>query len=56
MQRLIIVAFATLCLIGTSSLAGADDAKKGEMDKMKADMKAQQDAMKAKKEEMKGKT
>ncbi len=59
MQKLIIVAFAALCLIGTSSLALADDAMMGEMGNMKDEMKADQDAMKgdmkAKKEEMKAK-
>jgi hypothetical protein len=31
MRRLIVVAFAALCVIGTSSQALADDAMKGEM-------------------------
>ncbi len=59
MQKSIVVAFAALCLMGTSSLALADDAMKGEMGKMKDEMKAEKNAMKsdmtAKKEEMKGK-
>ena len=59
MQKLIVVAFAALCLIGTSSLALAEDAMKGEMGTMKDEMKAEKDTMKgdmkAKKEEMKGK-
>ncbi|MCI0426967.1 MAG: hypothetical protein L0Z46_02995 [Nitrospiraceae bacterium] len=59
MQKLIVVAFAALCLIGTSSLALADEAMKGEMGNMKDEMKAEKSAMKgdmkAKKEEMKGK-
>jgi Sec-independent protein translocase protein TatA len=59
MQKLIVVAFAALCLLGTSSLLLADDAMKGEMGNMKDEMKAEKDAMKgdmkAKKEEMKGK-
>ena len=58
-HRLIVVAFAALCLIGTSSLALADDAMKGEMGKMKDEMKAEKDAMKgdmkANKKEMKAK-
>jgi hypothetical protein len=41
MQKLIVVGFTTLCLVGPGSLAMADDAMKGEMDKMKADTKAQ---------------
>lgn len=57
MQKSIVVAFAVLCLIGTSSLALADDAMKGEMGNMKDEMKAEKNAMKgekkAKKEEMK---
>ena len=60
MLRLIVVAFAALCLMGTSSLALADDAMKGEMGNMKEEMKTEKDAMKsdvkAKKEETKGKT
>jgi len=59
MQKLFVVAFAVLCLTGTSSLALADEAIKGEMGNMKDEMKAEKDAMKsdikAKKEEMKGK-
>jgi Sec-independent protein translocase protein TatA len=46
MQKLIVVAFAALCLIGTSSLALADDAMKGEMGNMNDEMKAEKDAMK----------
>jgi Sec-independent protein translocase protein TatA len=46
MQKLIVVAFAALCLIGTSSLALADDAMKGEIGNMKDEMKAEKDAMK----------
>lgn len=60
MQKLIVVAFAALCLIGTSSLALAEEAMKGEMGNMKDEMKAENDAMKGdmkvNKEEMKGKT
>ena len=59
MQKLIVVAFTALCMVGASSLALADDAMKGEMGNMKDEMKAEKDAMKgdmkAKKEEMKGK-
>jgi len=59
MQKLIVVAFAALCLIGPSSLALADEAMKGEMGNMKDEMKAEKDVMKGdmkvKKEEMKGK-
>ena len=66
MLRLIGVAFAALCLIGTGSLTMADDATKGEMgntkDGMKAEkgamkgkMKARKDAMKVKRHEMKEK-
>ena len=59
MQKLIGVAFAALCLMGTTSLALADDAMKGEMGNMKEEMKAEKSAMKgekkAKKEEIKGK-
>src|SRR5262249_4125078 len=67
MQRMILVAFTMLCLVGVGSLTLADDAMKTELDKMKADIKgekeamkadvkAEQDAMKAKKQEMKDKT
>ncbi len=60
MQKLIVIGFAALCLIGTSSLALADEAMKSEMGGMKDEMKAEKNAMKsdmkAKKEEMKGKT
>jgi Sec-independent protein translocase protein TatA len=52
MQKLIVVAVAALCLIGTSSLALADDAMKAEMGNMKGEMKAEKSAMKG---EMKGK-
>ena len=63
MHRLIVVAFAALCLIGTSSFALADDAMKSEMGQMKADVKGKKVEMKAKtkaskeakKEDMKGK-
>ena len=59
MLRLIGVAFAALCLIGTGSLTMADYATKGEIGNMKDGMKAEKGAMqgdmKAKKEEMKGK-
>ncbi len=59
MRKLIVVAVAALCLIGTSSLALADDAMKAEMgnmkDEMKAEKSAMKDEMKAKKEEMKDK-
>jgi Sec-independent protein translocase protein TatA len=59
MQKLIVIAFAALCLLGTSSLLLADDGMKGEMGNMKDEMKAEKDAMKgdmkAKKEEIKGK-
>ena len=48
MQKLIGVAFAALCLIGTSSLALADDAMKSEMGTMKGEMKAEKGAMKGK--------
>jgi hypothetical protein len=46
MLRLIGVAFAALCLIGTGSLTMADDATKGEMGNMKDGMKAEKGAMK----------
>jgi Sec-independent protein translocase protein TatA len=59
MQRLLIVAFAALCLAGASSLALAEDAMMGEMDKMKSDIKTEKESMKAdtkaKKAEMKSK-
>jgi hypothetical protein len=45
MLRLIGVAFAALCLIGTGSLTMADDATKGEMGNMKDGMKAEKGAM-----------
>lgn len=48
MLRLIVVAFAALCLFGTSSLALAEDAMKGEMGNMKDEMKAEKDTMKGK--------
>jgi Sec-independent protein translocase protein TatA len=54
-QKLIVVAFAALCLLGASSLLLADDAMKGEMGNMKDEMKAEKDAMKAQRHEMKGK-
>ena len=64
MLRLIVIAFAALCLMGTSSLALADDAMKGEMGNMKDEVKAEKDAMKGDmkdkskghKEKTKGKT
>ena len=49
MLRLTVVAFAALCLFGTSSLALAEDAIKGEM-------KAETDATKGKTKEHKSKT
>lgn len=55
MQKLIVVAFAALCLLGTSSLVLADDAMEGEMGNMKDEMKAEKDARKAKRHEMKNK-
>jgi Sec-independent protein translocase protein TatA len=59
MQKLIVIGFAALCLIGTSSLGLADEAMKSEMGGMKDEMKAEKNAMKSdmkvKKEEMKGK-
>lgn len=59
-HRLMVVAFAALCLIGTSSFALADDAMKSEMGQMKEQMKADKDSMKAdikgKNVEMKAKT
>ena len=55
MKKLIVVALAALCLLGTSSLLLADGAMKGEMGNMKDEMKAEKDAMKAKRHEMKGK-
>ncbi len=55
MQTLIVVAFAALCLMGTSSLALAEDAMKGDMGNMKDEMKAEKDTMKARCHEMKGK-
>jgi carbon monoxide dehydrogenase subunit G len=63
MQKLIVIAVAALCLIGTSSLALADDAMKAEMKaeksamkgEMKGKMKAHKGEMKVKRHEMKGK-
>jgi Sec-independent protein translocase protein TatA len=55
MQTLIVVALPALCLMGTSSLALADDAMKGDMGNMKDEMKAEKDTMKARCHEMKGK-
>ena len=59
MQKLIVIGFVVLCLIGTSSLALADEAMKSVMGGMKDEMKAEKNAMKsdmkAKKKEMKGK-
>jgi hypothetical protein len=46
-RRLIVVAFAALCLLGTSSLALADDAVKSEGAPTKDETKAGKDAMKA---------
>ncbi len=54
MQKLIVVAVAALCLIGTSSLALADDAMKAEMGNMKDEMKAEKDAMKGEMKAHKG--
>ena len=60
MQKLIVVAFAALCLTGASSLALAEEVMKGEMGNMKDEMKTENDAMKGdmmvNKEEMKSKT
>jgi Sec-independent protein translocase protein TatA len=60
MHKLIVFGFAALCLIGTGSLAIADEAMMGEMGNMKNEMKTEKDAMKgemkAKKAAMKGKT
>jgi Sec-independent protein translocase protein TatA len=42
-----VVAFAALCLFGTSSLVLADDALKSETGHMKDEMKAGKDTMKA---------
>jgi Sec-independent protein translocase protein TatA len=59
MQKLVVIGFVALCLIGTSSLALADEATKSEMGGMKDEMKAEKNAMKsdmkAKKKEIKGK-
>lgn len=41
MQKLIVIGFAALCLIGTSSLALADEAMKSEIGGMKDEMKAE---------------
>ena len=49
MFRLIVVTFAALCLMGTSSLALADDAMKGEMGNMKDEAKGKTKAHKGKK-------
>ena len=56
MLRLIVVAFTALCLFGTSSLALAEDAIKGEMGNTKDEVKAEKDTMKGKTKEHKGKT
>jgi Sec-independent protein translocase protein TatA len=56
MQKLIVIGFAALCLIGTSSLALADEAMMGEMGNMKAEKDAMKSDGKAKKEAMKGQT
>jgi Sec-independent protein translocase protein TatA len=55
MFRLIVVAFAALCLMGTSSLALADDAMKGEMGSMKDETKGKTKEHKGKKKEHKEK-
>ena len=55
MFRLIVVAFAALCLMGTSSLALADDAMKGEMGNMKDETKGKTKEHKGKKKEHKEK-
>jgi Sec-independent protein translocase protein TatA len=59
MQKLIVIGFVALCLIGTSSLALADEVMKDEMGGVKDEMKAEKNAikgdMKTKKEELKGK-
>ena len=47
MQRMMLVAFTMLCLVGAGSLTLADDAMKTELDKMKADIKGEKEAMKA---------
>ena len=55
MQKLIVVSFAALCLIGTSSLGLAEEAMKGDMGNMnmKDETKAEKDTTKG---DMKGKT
>ena len=55
MLRLIVIAFAALCLMGTSSLALADDAMKGEMGNMKDEAKGKTKEHKGKKKEHKEK-
>jgi Sec-independent protein translocase protein TatA len=55
MQKLVVIGFVALCLIGTSSLALADEAMKSEMGGMKDEMKAEKNAMKSDMKEMKGK-
>ena len=52
MQKLIVIGFAAICLIGTSSLALADEAMKSEIGGMKDEMKAEKNEMKS---DMKGK-
>lgn len=47
MHRLIVVTFAALCLMGTGSLALADDASKSKLGHMKDEMKTGKDVMKA---------
>ena len=47
MQKLIVIGFAALSLIGTSSLALADEAMMGEMGNMKNEMKTEKDSMKS---------
>ena len=44
MQKLIVIGFAALCLIGTSSLALADEAMKSEMKEKKEELKGRKPA------------
>jgi Sec-independent protein translocase protein TatA len=53
MQKLIVIGFAALCLIGTSSLALADETMKDGMGNMKDGMKSD---LKAQKKDIKGQT
>ena len=59
MQKLIVVAFTALCMIGVSSLVMADETVQRATDAMKSDIKTETDSMKtdmkSKKEEVKGK-